>query len=1479
MNDGSLAVVGMAVAVPRARTLEQLWQHFEQGVCCVDTWEAADSDPAGDLDSMLLQHGKQVLAGGIIDNPALFDAEYFGMSRLDAELLDPQQRVFLEVAHEALENAASPPASRKATGVFAGCAISSYLHYNVLPRRDVVERVGAYPITLSNDKDFLATRVSYKLGLGGPSMSVQTACSSSLVAIHVAAQSLLAGECDTALAGGVSIRIPQRRGYLYQPDGVLSPDGHCRPFDQRAGGFVPGNGAVVVVLRRLEDALADRDPIRAILRASAVNNDGASRLSFTAPSVEGQVRVLSEALATAGLDPGDVTLIETHGTATALGDPVEFTAIKQVYGASDVPCFIGAAKANMGHLDTAAGALGFVKTVLALERGVVPPVVNFEAPNPGLEIDGTRFRIPTEALPWSHQNGPRRAAVTSLGLGGTNAHAVLEEAPPVERRVEPARARVFPVSAKDPEALQARRVDVAAALTNADAAGAASLSYALATGTTLHPFRLAAGAALGDDATAALMRAAVPSRPARSPDGLRIAMAFPGGGAQHPAMIRGLAASHRAFAEELDAAVALVQPLGVADLVAAIAGELPNADAMLRRPAIGLPALFCVQLALARLLMRWGVTPWAVIGHSAGEYVAACIAGILEPRDAARLVVARARRFDEAPAGAMLSIGLGVEEVMARIPAGSALEISVVNGPHDTVVGGPTAAIAAFAATFGDEVRCRRVPIDVAAHTSLVAPIAEHLQDLAREMRFSAPRIPCISNVTGTWMTAENLEPGYWGAHLRQQVRFGAGLATLLADPDLVVVDMGPSQTMALLIEHSGAQTKETVVVPLLPRPESTLAPATVLSEAVGRLWAEGAGVDWEAFFEGESVRRVAVPPHPLRRQSYWIEPPLHTPQAGGRSADKWLYVPVLEPASDVGVCDEPGRWVICDDGSPLAAALIVGLRERRMTVVTVTPAARFEQTGASSFTLPWDDERAFLTLLEQLGDGEPVAGLVLLRTRGSGSFAERDPTLIYHETTALARAIGQAGTHAPPRLLVVTRGSRRTSAAAAAAPELAVAAAVAKVLNNENPDLTCQAIEVDPDEPDERAVPVLLDHIQRRPGQHLVIRAGKAWTEGFRRSASSLREPPLPTGGVWVITGGLGAIGRTLAVHLAARSRARLVLVGRHPLPARDQWDVLEGEGRERLEAVAAITDAGGECEVVVGDIADPEVARAAFLVARERFGPVYGVIHAAGVPSGGIIQLRDREAADAVLAPKIGGVRALASAMPEGVEVFVLCSALDAVLGTLGQGEHCAANAYLDALAGTDELGAKRVVSIGWYAWRDIGQAARAEVPEHLRDWREQMLAGALTAEEGCRVFDEVLSGDESRVIVSVADIDRMQHAVADLLKRMPTSSRDRRPQAPSAALRTPTERRVAELWTEVLKAGALGPHDDFFVHGGHSLAAMQLLSRMRETFSVTLRLQDLLSRPTLAAQAGFIDLLFLEQVEGLSDEEVSRLLEEMG
>ncbi|HEX6096633.1 MAG TPA: SDR family NAD(P)-dependent oxidoreductase [Thermoanaerobaculia bacterium] len=1437
MNDRSVAIVGMAVAVPHARTLEQLWRHFEDGVCCIDTWDRS-SAPSNDLDSLLLQHGERVFAGGLLDDPSLFDAEYFSFSRLDAELLDPQHRLFLEVVHDALENAATPHSRRKATGVFAGCAMSSYLHYNLLPRRDVVERVGAYPLTLSNDKDFLATRVSYKLGLGGPSMSVQTACSTSLVAIHVAAQSLLSGECDTAVAGASSIRLPQRRGYLYQPDGVLSPDGRCRPFDHRAGGFVPGNGAIAVVLRRLEDALADSDPIRAVIRASAVNNDGDARVGFTAPGVEGQVFVLSEALALSGLEPGDVTHIEAHGAATALGDPVEFAAMKRVYGASDVPCFIGAAKSNMGHLDTVAGALGLVKTVLALEAGIVPPIVNFEAPNPGLEIDGTRFRVATKAEPWPKQDRPRRAAVTSLGLGGTNAHVIVEEAPHAGGSVELTRARVFAVSAKDPDALQARCDAVAAELAKTDVLGAARLSYALATGTFHQPYRLAVGVAPGDDAAAALARRVAPSRPARPAAALRIAMAFPGGGAQHPAMVRGLADACPAFAEELDAAVALVQPLSDENLAAAIAGEVPDAAAILRRPAVGLPALFCVQLALARLLKRWGVTPSAVIGHSAGEYVAACIAGILDPRDAARLVVARAIRFENAPAGAMLSINLGADAVAARIE-GTTLEISVINGPQDTVVGGPTEAVAAFGeALEADGVHCHRVAIDVAAHTTLVAPIAEYLQDLAGTLRLSPPTIPCVSNLTGTWVTRDDIRPEYWGAHLRETVRFGDGLATLLAEPDLIVLDMGPSQSMATLVERSGAATEQTAVIPVLPHVHSSLPPAAALSDAVGQLWAAGAGIDWEAFFNGEALRRVAVPPHPLRRRLYWIDPPLHTPQAGQTSAGKWLHVPVLEPVQGAGTRTELGRWLICDDGSSFASEVVEGLRQRGVSRVTVTP----------------DDELAFLE--------EPFEGLLLF-------LAPDDPAQIYHRIAALARAIGQAGTHAPRRLMIVTRGSRATAAGPAAAPELAVAAAAARVIDNEYPDLVCQAVEVDSNEPDENAAPVLIDLMQQPRGRNVVIRDGAVWTEGFRRMAESSGEPSLPAGGVWVITGGLGAIGRTLAVHLAERSKARVVLVGRNPL----------GEDRARVEAVTAIADAGGEWDVVVGDIADPAVARAAFARARERFGPVYGVIHAAGVPAGGMIQLRDPEAAAAVLAPKMGGVRALASAMPEGVEVVVLCSALDAVLGTPGQGEHCAANAYLDALAGHNSLGAKRVVSIGWCAWRDIGQAAEAEVPVQLRDWRERVLAAALTAEQGCRVFDEVLAGNESRVVVAVADIAGMQNAAADLLKRISAGVQIRiRSSVPSAALRTPTERRIAELWTQVLDAGALGPDDDFFAHGGHSLAAMQLLGRIREAFSVPVHLKDLLSRPTVAAQASFIDLQILERVEQLSEADVKRLLEEM-
>lgn len=1416
----AVAVVGLAVRAPSAPTPRELWARLVSGADCLTRFGTA-AETLSEIDRRLLSHGRHVPVGGVLDGVADIDTEFFELSPLDAALTDPQHRVFLEVSREALDDAASPAARDETTAVFAGCGMSSYLQHYLLSDPDLVERVGAYPLMLGNDKDFLATRVSYKLGLGGPSVGVQTACSTSLVAVHLAVAALLAGECDTAVAGGVTIRLPQKRGYLYQPDGVLSADGRCRPFDSDATGFVPSNGAVAIVLRRLEDAIEDGDPIRAVLLATAVNNDGADRAGFTAPGVAGQVRVLSEALALSGLEPDDVTHVETHGTGTALGDVVEFEALRKVYGSGTSPCYLGAGKAVIGHTDTAAGGLGLVKAILALQYRLIPPIANFIRPNPRLDLEATRFRVATSAREWDAA-APRRAAVTSLGLGGTNAHVLVEEAP--QHRARPRPGVVLPVSAHSVAATRAR-ADQLQSLLRGDPGRAGGLARAL----SRQRYRPVRAAVEGPGS------GRISSTPAEVVgDPARVALAFPGGGSQHAGMAAALAAAEPDFAAALAQAIDVVEPLtgpGIRELLLRPSEDTAEA---LRRPGIGLPALFCVQLGLWTFLATRGIRPSAVIGHSSGEYVAACVAGVLAPHEAAELVVTRARMFESAGGGAMVGLLLTEEETQPYLAVAPDLEIAAVNGPSETVVGGPTASVAALEAHLTRlGLPSSRIRVDVAAHTTQVAHVGEALQEAAASIPLRSPTVPWVSHVTGTWVGAGTVTPAYWAAHLRQTVRFGDAVRTLL-EPGTLVLDVGPGQVLRASIERAGLPER-TRVVAALPHPRHDVLPAGQLRRAIVDLWAGGAEIDLSRWLPVEDVPVEPLPPYPFQRRRCWVDPP---PPSDARSARYRLDRPVVEevpdePArSEATTSDEGWRaWAYLADGSVFSTKTGSGLRHEGVATIEV-PAV--EQLTSSLVAAP------------------SCEGVLVV--------AGGDPEWAYHAVTSAAKvlAAGTGASPAVPRLVCLVDDG---------APVSGLCAALARVVRHEYPGLVVMCLEVGRNDNDLLGVRRVLE---TGAGDAAVLRGGARLQRVLRPVAVERDARPfLRRKGVWIITGGLGAIGRTLAVHLAVAAAARLVFVARTRLGA----DPEEGAAREA--ALRAVTAAGGEYEVVLGDIADPAVAREAVEHADRVFGGVDGVIHAAGVPAGGVIELRTRDETRSVLRPKVAGLLALDDALGDRpLDALVLCSALDAWLGTPGQAEHCAANGFLDAFARTRTRHDRPVVSIGWAAWRGIGQAAKAVVPEALRDWRRRAMESALSPEEGIRVFGDALAAGYPSVVVSAEDLSGLRRLAADATRVVedgPAAAAG----LPDDSLRTPVERGIGRMWIELLGVATVSADNDFFALGGHSLAAMQLVTRLRESFGVKITLPAIIGHPVLREQVALVEELLVDTVEGWDDAEVARRL----
>ena len=876
-----IAIVGMAGRFPQARTTEAFWQNIRDGVEAISFFSDQELSASG-IDPGVFNHPDYVKAYGALEDIEWFDAPFFGFSPREAATLDPQQRLFLECPWEALENAGYDSESYPGRiGVYAGAGRSGYL-LRLLSNPDLVNSVGENQIVMGNEKDFLSTRTSYKLNLNGPSMSVQTACSTSLVAVHLACQSLLMGESDMALAGGVSIHVVQKAGYLYQEGAFRSPDGHCRAFDARAGGFVGGSGVGIVVLKRLMDAIADGDCITAVIKGSALNNDGSLKIGYTAPSADAQAQVIAEALGIAGIEPETITYIETHGAGTPLGDPIEVAALTQAFRARTTKngyCAIGSVKTNVGHLDTASGVAGLIKTALALKYRLIPPSLNFEEPNPKIDFANSPFYVNSRLTEWKAEHLPRRAGVSSFGIGGTNAHLVLEEAPALEK-TEDDRSRPWQLlllSAKTSSALEAATTNLAEHLKAHPDLDLADVAYTYRNGRRAFRHRRIVVCRDSADAVAALetrdprrLLSADQESQSRS-----VVFLFPGPGAQYSNMGLELYQHEPVFREQVDRCAELLVPhlgLDLRAILYPVDTQVEAAAQHLRQTSLALPALFVTNYALAKLWMAWGVRPRAMIGHSLGEYVAAYLAGVFSLSDALGLVALRGRMLEGLPEGAMLSLPLSRQQVEPLLQPG--LSLAAVNGPALCVVSGAKDVIAELETTLtrtGLDVRY--VPIDTAAHSAMVTPILEQFTQAVAQISLHAPHLPYISNVTGTWITAqEATSPSYWAAHLRQTVRFADGIHTLLQEPDQLLLEVGPGHMLSMLARQQTGKTSAQLVFSSLRSTREQKSELLSLLTTAGQLWLAGAQVDWSGFSAHERRQRLPLPTYPFERKRYWIE-------------------------------------------------------------------------------------------------------------------------------------------------------------------------------------------------------------------------------------------------------------------------------------------------------------------------------------------------------------------------------------------------------------------------------------------------------------------------------------------------------------------------------------------------------------------------------------------------------------------------------
>ncbi|MEU9036336.1 type I polyketide synthase [Streptomyces sp. NPDC048352] len=1365
-----IAVIGLAGRFPGARDADAFWRNLQEGRESVLFPSDEELTGAG-VPPEALRDPDYVKAVAMAPGIDEFDARFFDLSPRDATSTDPQIRIFLEAAHAAMENAGYDPERIADVGVFGSVGVNRYVDLLTGSDHSNVRSASGMSVGVLNNSDYVATLVSYKLGFHGPSMTVQTACSSSLLTVHLAAQALRNGECEIALAGGSDVEFPLGHGHWWAPGSPMTPDGHCRPFDKDANGTIFGSGAGVVVLKRLSDALADGDTIRAVVRGTAVNNDGSGKVGFSAPSVTGQSAVVAEALEVAGVHPAQMSYVEAHCTGTPLGDPIEVTALTRAYQSladGDLEpggCAIGSVKGNVGHLGHASGVTALIKVVLSLENEQIPPSINCAAPNPKLGLESSPFRVNTELTPWPRTTGtPRLAGVSSLGIGGTNVHAIVEEGPSPALTAPDGKDRLLVWSGKTPGAEREYRDRLAEHLGRTGAAAFADTAATLQQGRTAHLHRAAVVAADPATAVAALTDPGasklVVGRGAAVPRG--VVFLLPGQGTQHAGMARGLYGTEYTFTRAFDECLDLFDEHGLA---VRTAWRTAESDDRLQDTSLAQPLLFAVEYALSRMWLSWGIRPAGLLGHSIGELAAAAVAGVFGLAEGTALVAARARAMEETEPGGMYAVAASAETLAPLLPA--SLSLAVVNGPRQTVIAGPLPELAAFAEVLkADGISSRPVRTSHAFHSPMMAEAAAKFERAFEGVELRPPAIPIHSAATGRPVTDEEATtPAFWARQLTDPVRFGPALDALLRDDDLLLLEVGPGRTLAALAtRHPALDASRHTVVATLPRPgggsDHDGADWRSAMDALAVIWTEGHDVAWDVVGQQVPLRRIPLPGYPYQSVRHWVDAPALRHGTGDSALP--ATGETAAPAAAGAVTDRPAAGQPAAAGSPFttlsweetprtaslrppkdvpvvallpadpdrALELTVALQRAGMRVTRVQPGGTYEEDGTGFRVRPGeaeDMERMLRTLTGRgvlprtlvhawtLGAGQPLSSATV-RERLDASF---------HSLVALTQ---QGARHAAgggmPALLVLTENSADVSGAEAVDPVNAMAHGLVRTVALEDERVVCKLVDVGAGVGEETLVAELADW--QVPGV-VALRGDRRWTRTEREyHPRPAPRPALREGGVYLITGGLGGLGMEVAKGLARTGlRPRLVLLGRTGMP--------EGEERERLLAagdartvrlaadLAELAASGAEYRVFACDVTDPRSLRRAADVAVARFGPVTGVLHLAGVAGDGMLAFRDRERTSSVLAPKVLGTLALAELFADRpkLDFFVSFSSRAALMGLRGGGDYAAANAFLDAFAGTPAPAGCRMLSINWPAWNTVGMAVPALA---ARDGRPQ-------------------------------------------------------------------------------------------------------------------------------------------------------------
>lgn len=1157
-----IAIVGIAVRMPGAADVRQFWDNLKTGKECISLFSKEEMLEAG-VSSEMIDLPNYVAAKGILDGVELFDANFFGIAPREAELMDPQHRVLMECSWAAMEDAGYVPEQYPGRiAVFTSAGMNTYLPVNLMSNPDLLEQVGGFELSIYNDKDFVPTRIAYSMNIKGPAIDIGTACSSSLVSTHLACQHLLTYQSDMALVGGITIHLPQKVGHLHEAGSAYSPDRHCRPFDATQSGLIDGNGAAVIIVKRLEDALNDGDKIHALIRGSAINNDGSDKVGYAAPSVNGQAEAILEALAVAEVEADSISYVEAHGTSTPLGDPIELAALTQAYRTSTNRtgfCGVGSVKSNIGHVDKAAGLAGLIKTALALEHELLPPSLNWKAPNPKLQIEKTPFYVVHKPQAWVRTAQPRRAGISSFGVGGTNAHAILEEAPLLEPS-SPSRGRqLITLSAKTKHALADYAKNLANHLTRYPAINIADVASTLARGRKAFSQRLAFTCQSAQEAVEILQ--AEKYNLSEDKNFTNAVFMFAGQGSQYAGMAKELYQDEQTFKDSVDACALILQPLLNKDIRTILfpqEEQIAQANLLLQETYITQPCLFTIEYALAKLWIHWGVQPKAMIGHSLGEYVAACIANVLSLEDALRLVASRSELMQGMAPGSMLSVPLSAERIRQDIQSQNLeLEIAAENGPTLCVVSGPKDKVERYQSilTMQHGVESQILRTSHAFHSSMMEPMLKSFEKVLASVTFKAPSIAYVSNLSGTWITQQDAtDPQYWCRHLRQSVCFSQGIQTILNEMDnALLIEVGPGKTLGQLARLNQAQDDNvTSVVYSLPTVHEKTSSTDFMLSNLAKAWVKYQPIDWDAFYQEENRFKVSLPTYPFERTRYWIEAgktkkdtqsadiALATRQVDPKKwfyTDSWKSLPLLNPTTG-----KAATFIIFCSASTAATALQNKLQTHGHQVILVHAQPKFAQISATQFALDFKEHAQLDTLFATLKQtAQRFDNIVYLDESVRSNL---DSSLNF---LAIAKALGSLQEIENRALRFVGQGVTGPFTSVKLHPIKASILGLIASLEYEQPATRCSLLDVEA--LDRASLQQIYQWLMHDSTQQIAaLRGNQYWElslQALPLDQTSLQQQ-IEDKKTYLVLGGLDSVGQAFTQVLAEAVRGKLILSSR---------------------------------------------------------------------------------------------------------------------------------------------------------------------------------------------------------------------------------------------------------------------------------------------------------------------------------------------